>query len=311
MDGIILVHKPKNLTSHDVVKKVRKILGIKKVGHFGSLDPLATGLLIVAAGKATRLFPFFLKAAKTYTGQTRLGYSTDTYDSLGKPTSIEIKEYPDKEKILEIIKKLRGKILQVPPPFSAKKQQGKPLYVLARNNKKVNLKPNWVTIYSFQMKKYMPPFIDFKVRCSSGTYVRSLAHDMGTILGCGAHLSQLVRTGFGNFSLEESLTLQELEKLKEKEKIKDFLLPLESLLPEYPKIILKEAGADLVKDGNMIFPENIKKIFPDNNLAWSRAAEKETIFKMFNSKGKLLAFARKVPEKNCLHPFLVIDSNDI
>jgi tRNA pseudouridine55 synthase len=308
MDGLILVDKPQNFTSHDIVLKIRNILNIKKVGHCGTLDPLATGLMCLALGKATRLFPFFSTTDKVYEGRIRLGFSTDTYDSAGKPTSSEEKNYPLKDNLLKAMKKFEGEIQQVPPPYSAKKYKGKPLYVLAREKKEFELRPSKVFIHFFQLIKYNPPLLEFKVKCSSGTYIRSLAHDIGQDLGCGAYLSELTRTDVGNYNIKESHTIGEIKGLAEAGKIDEFLIPLESLLPEFPKIILKEKGSVLVKNGNLISPENIQKVILDKSSLSNISPEGEKVFRMFSLEGKFLALAKEVPEKNCFHPFLVIDS---
>jgi len=307
MDGLILVKKHQGCTSHDLIIEIRKILNIQKIGHFGTLDPLATGLIIIAVGKATRLSPFFLKTDKLYKGQIILGFSTDTYDALGKPTSSEKIEWPEKNIILEVMKKLEGEINQIPPPFSAKKYKGKPLYELARKKKKFILKPSKVFVYFFRLKKYHPPFLDFEVKCSSGTYIRSLSHDLGQILECGAHLSELTRTEVGNFRLSYAFSLEEIKKLEEKGKTKNFLIPIESLLPQFPKVVLKEKGTILVRNGNMIFPENISKVIQQNSLQTSISNENKPIFRLFSLEGKLLALAKKEPDKEGLHPFLVIN----
>jgi len=307
MDGIILVHKPPGITSHDVVEKIRKILNEKKVGHYGTLDPMATGLVVIALGKATRLFQFFSKENKVYKGQIRLGYSTNTYDSSGKKTSVEINNFPSRDKILEEMRKFEGEILQVPPVFSAKKFRGKPLYVLARENKEVKLVPSKISIYFFHLKNYNPPIIDFEVKCSSGTYIRSLAHDLGQSLGCGAHISQLLRISSGNFNLKASFQLEKIEELTMEGKTEEFILPLKILLPEIPKVIVNDTCLSLVKNGNMIFPENILKVSSLNLYSTESKREKKNIYKIFSSDGSLLAFAKMIDENNCFHPFIVID----
>ncbi|MEA2005366.1 MAG: tRNA pseudouridine(55) synthase TruB [Acidobacteriota bacterium] len=312
MDGLILVNKPQGLTSHDIVIKIRKLFNIQKVGHFGTLDPLATGLLVVSVGKATRLSQFYVKQNKTYQGQIRLGYSTDTYDSLGKRTSEIIELYPERNILISEMKKFEGETDQLPPLYSAKKYKGKPLYVYARQKKVIKLKSRKVFIYFFRLKNYQSPVIDFEVKCSSGTYIRSLAHDLGQNLGCRAHLIQLKRTHVGNFSVENSFTLEEIYELVQEEKIDSFLLPLEILLPEFPKIILKDSGSILAKKGNLISSDEILKFFPGEQSPASKILkyEKERIFKLFTKDGKLIAFARKTPEKDLFHPFFVIDSVD-
>lgn len=311
MDGLILVDKPQDYTSHDVVVEIRDILNNKKVGHYGTLDPLATGLILLAVGKATRLFPFFSKLGKAYEGQMRLGFSTDTYDSTGKPTSSENKKYPQKGILLQAMKKFEGEIHQIPPPFSAKKYKGKPLYELARKKKEFELRPSKVFIHFFQLIKYNRPFIEFKVRCSSGTYIRSLAFDLGQNLKCGAHLSKLTRTEVGNFHISESFTLENIKKFTEEKKTEEFFIPLEFLLPEFPKIILKERGSIMAKNGNEISLENILKIINEKTSQPNIPNKEESFFRMFSLEGKFLALAKKMPEKNCFHPFLVVDSKKV
>jgi tRNA pseudouridine55 synthase len=308
MDGLILVNKPKGITSHDVVAQIRNILGIQKVGHYGTLDPLASGLVVVAVGKTTRLFPFYSKKDKTYTGRIRLGFSTDTYDSTGKPTSSEIKKYPQKAALLNSMKKFVGKIEQVSPAYSAKKYKGKPLYKLVRGKKDYELRSSKISVYFFDLIQFTPPELEFKAGCSSGTYLRSLAHDLGQHLECGAHLSELTRTAIGEYHLDESMDLDKIKHLNEEGKIEEFLIPIESLLPEFPKIILNERGSVLAKNGNKVFPEHILKIIPDESYVKSTSQTKETYFRMFSLEGKFLALARRTSGKTDFHPFLVIDA---
>ncbi len=308
MDGLILVDKPPDYTSHTIVKEIRKYIKGKKVGHYGTLDPLATGLIIIAVGKATKLFPFFSKTDKAYFGKIKLGYSTDTYDAHGQTVSPPQEEFPSLEELLKSMKKFKGAIDQIPPPFSAKKYQGKPLYTLARQKKYIELKPSKVYVYSFQLKDYSPPFVSFKIKCSSGTYIRSIAHNLGQQLGCGAHLCHLCRTEVGNFHLKDAHSLEKIKTLAEQAKFDEFLIPLEFLLPQFPKIILTPEGASLAKNGNLIYPEKIIKILTSQESSLNSKKEKEDIYRLFSLEGKLLALARKSTEKKCLHPFLVIDS---
>ncbi len=308
MDGLILVDKPYKLTSHDVVDKIRQILAIKKVGHFGTLDPFATGILIIAVGKATRLFPFYLKTDKSYTAQIKLGVATDTYDLFGEPISEENPNLPNKMDILQTMKIFLGMQLQVPPYFSAKKFKGKPLYTYARENKKIELKPCQVTIHEFYLKNIHLPYLECFVRCSSGTYIRSMAHDLGQKLGCGAHLTQLQRTVIGPFLLEDCFQLDNIAKLASSKKFNEFLLPLESLLPEYPKIILTESGAKLARNGNTIHPEDILNIYGLPASKGKKDPNHESLFRLFSPDGMLLALAKTQHKISGLHPFLVIDT---
>ncbi|NIM58755.1 MAG: tRNA pseudouridine(55) synthase TruB [Candidatus Aminicenantes bacterium] len=307
----MLVDKPQNFTSHDIVLKIRGILKIKKVGHCGTLDPLATGLMLLALGKATRLFPFLSNTDKVYEGLIKFGFSTDTYDSSGKPTSLEKKTYPPKYNLLKAMKKFQGEIQQIPPPYSAKKYKGKPLYALARGKKEFELRPSKVFIHFFKLIKYNPPLLKFQVKCSSGTYIRSLAHDIGQDLGCGAHLAELTRIDVGNYNLKESHTIEEIKELADAGKIDEFLIRFESLLPEFPKIVLNERGSVLAKNGNLISPENIQETILDESSSADISLKGEKLCRMFSLEGKFLAVAKYIPEKNCFHPFLVIDSKEV
>lgn len=280
---------------------------MKKVGHFGTLDPLATGLLMIAVGKATRLFPFFQKLDKTYRGCLRFGFATDTYDSEGMPITAESKDYPTRTDIQNAMSAFKGEIDQIPPAYSAKKHKGKRLYTLARENRKIDIKPSKVVIYSFDLLGYKPPFLDFEVRCSSGTYIRSIAHDLGQRLGCGAHLTKLERTEMGRFKSERSHTLKKLEKLTGERKTEKFLLPLEGILDEFPKIVLDENGRTLAKNGNMISAAHIQTIIHQDNPDTDFKTFGD-IYRLFGPDGKLIAFAKKHPKKPGLHPYLVIDT---
>ena len=308
MDGLILVNKPKGITSHDIVMRIRRILGTKKVGHFGTLDPLATGLLLVAVGKATRLFPFYLHPTKTYSGRIRLGIATDTYDSEGKPLSQEIKKLPDEKLLLEHMSSFRGEMDQIPPPYSAKKYKGEALHKRVRKQKEYELKSNKVTIHYFKLKNYRPPHLTFEVKCSSGTYIRSMAHDLGQRMGCGAHLDQLERTDIGEYNLDKSHTTENIETMYSLGQVDKFLHPLEDLLPEMPKIIVNETTARLVRSGSLFCPDSLPVSFPpDEKLASHHKKMGDTI-RIFDSHGKLLAYATKKGENNTMHPFLVFHS---
>lgn len=309
MDGLILVQKPKGFTSHDIVSLIRKLLNKKKVGHFGTLDPSATGLLLVAVGKATRLFPFYLRSDKTYEGRMRLGFATDTYDSDGNPVSKESKNYPDKKTLIDHMKRFMGEIEQLPPPYSAKKYKGQPLYKLVRRREEFKLKSNKVIVRFFRLKEYSPPHIFFEIKCSSGTYIRSIAHDLGQNLNCGAHLDQLMRTEIGEFHIRKSHTVEKIKELASSGKTKKFLYPIETLLPEFPKIVVNDRTAALVQNGSEFIPDSIPDAFYPQEEANSQGEKKRNIYRIFDSRGNLLAFATTKSEKNSLHPFLVFDRN--
>jgi len=303
MDGLILLDKPGGVTSHDIVLRIRKILGLKKVGHFGTLDPLATGLLLLAVGQATKLFPLFSKKDKIYRGKIRLGFSTDTYDALGKPLSEDHAEYPDRQTLAEAMNTFVGEIKQVPPPYSAKKLDGQPLYKWARAKRMLQLEPSSVAVYSFDLIAYVPPFLNFESRCSAGTYVRSLAHDLGQHLGCGGHLAELRRLAVGRYDISAALTLEQVERLAAEGEIEGFILPLETMLPEFPRVILKESGVRELQKGKVLPAEHILTVLrPRPGLG--PATTEEEAYQLFSPEGKFLALAKKGERKNGLLPFL-------
>ncbi len=310
MDGLILTRKPPLVTSHDVVKQIRSLLPGNKTGHFGTLDPLATGLLMLAIGSTTRLFPFFSKLDKAYEGTIRLGFSTDTYDSQGKPTSTPSTAWPQQSRLEAAMEDFLGSISQLPPPYSAKKYKGQPLYKLARANQPTPRNPSNVTVEAFLCLSYAAPDIEFRVRCSSGTYIRSLAHDLGQSLGCGAHLARLVRTEVGRFRLEDAHSLEDISRLKNAGDVHAFLLPIEELLPEFPRLILTEEGTSLANHGNLVAPQHIARIFESEIPGAAAGPQGEQVFRLFSEGGRLLAFARRPPGQGGLHPFLVVDTGE-
>lgn len=209
-EGILLIDKPKGCTSFSLVSILRKRLGIKKIGHAGTLDPLATGLMVMLIGRNyTRLSDQFLVKDKEYRAQVHLGISTDTYDAEGAVLS-KSEHVPTKEEVEKAIAKFQGKIEQVPPMFSAKKVNGKKLCDLARKGKEIDRKAVSIEVHT-EFLGYQYPFIELNIRCSKGTYIRSIANDLGIALGCGAYLSNLIRTRSGNFVLDGSVTENELK----------------------------------------------------------------------------------------------------
>jgi tRNA pseudouridine55 synthase len=305
MHGLILVDKPPGATSHDVVARIRRILGRQQVGHFGTLDPLATGLLLVAVGSATRLFPCYSKHDKVYSGEMRLGFSTDTYDAQGTPTSEESGRFPDRGMLVEAMKRFVGPLEQVPPLYSAKKVDGKPLYKWARAKKPVQPRASPVVVYAFDLKGYSPPFVRFDVHCASGTYVRSLVHDLGQALGCGAHLTGLRRLSVGGYGIREALSLEEIEKLAGAGNRQGFVLPLESLLPETPKAVLSEPGCRRLQKGSPLPAELILKLIPAVPNS-APATECSQAYRLFSLEGRFLALAKPVEGKKAFLPFLVL-----
>ena len=211
ISGFILIDKPSGMTSHDVVDYLRKITKIKKIGHAGTLDPIATGLLILGIGReATKKLSQFQKLDKEYIAKIRLGAVSDTFDREGKISIFKKAKIPKEKEIKEVLKEFVGEILQTPPPFSAKKIKGVKLYELARKGILVKAKPKKVKICKIELLKYKFPYLEIKVNCSSGTYIRSLANDIGEKLGCGGYVEELRRTKIGNFRVEKAQKLENL-----------------------------------------------------------------------------------------------------
>lgn len=206
---VLLINKPLEWTSFDVVRKIRNQMRIKKVGHAGTLDPLATGLLILCTGKFTKRINEFMAQEKEYTGTITLGATTPTYDLESEPQDFKSLEGIDLERVKAAAEKFTGLIAQVPPAHSAIKVNGKRVYELARKGQEVKLEPRNITISEIEITRFELPEIDFRVVCSTGTYIRSLANDLGAALGCGGYLSALCRTRIGAFKLQDSLTMEE------------------------------------------------------------------------------------------------------
>jgi len=209
---VLLINKPLRWTSFDAVRKIRNLIRIKKVGHAGTLDPLATGLLIICTGKFTKKINEYMAREKEYTGTFTLGATTPTYDLESEPENLQPVDHIEEHKIREHILQFTGEISQVPPAYSAIKVDGKRMYELARQGKEVKLEPRKVTISSFEIPLIEMPVVHFRVVCSTGTYIRSLANDFGHALGCGAYLSSLCRTRIGEYRLEDALSIDAFEK---------------------------------------------------------------------------------------------------
>ena len=209
--GILVIDKPSGLTSHDVVQRVRRWAGQRRVGHLGTLDPLATGVLPLALGEATKLSQLLTHGLKGYSGVIRLGIETATYDGEGEPSAQSEGPWPTREVVDKCLEQFRGEILQVPPPYSAIKRGGEAAYRRARRGEEVQLDPRPVVFHRLEIRKYDPPDLEIEVECSAGTYLRSLAHDLGAELGTFGHLAQLCRTRSGPFTLEQAVALDQLE----------------------------------------------------------------------------------------------------
>jgi tRNA pseudouridine55 synthase len=254
VNGLLVIDKPGGMTSHDVVSRLRRATGESMIGHLGTLDPMATGVLPVLMGKYTRLAQFFGPLEKTYTGAIRFGFSTDTYDADGIPATPPGPEskLPSNGELQAAAALFRGQVDQTPPSFSAKKVNGKPAYKAARRGEQVELKPVPVTIREFVVGAVEGEYAEFTIRISSGGYVRSVAHDLGQVLGCGAHLARLRRVAAGPFTLDDALTLEELSALAAAGTLDQRLPHPRTLLPELPATTADLWIAGRLRNGNAV-----------------------------------------------------------
>lgn len=290
MDALLVIDKPAGITSHDAVARARRILSERSIGHLGTLDPIATGVLPLLIGRFTRLAQFFSAAEKTYEGTIRLGFATDTYDSEGDPTGPAVPVSVDLSAVQRAARDFLGEIEQLPPRFSAKKVGGIPAYKLARRNKDkpVELKPVRVRVERFEIHTINGDQARFTAQVSAGTYVRALAHELGIKLGTGGHLAQLRRTKSGNFTLEQAITLEKLQELHSQADAqeKDFaelLQPIgihpRTILPQFPSVTVNQETAGLIGNGRAV---NLPEFSPARQV------------KIFANQDHLIAIATRI-----------------
>jgi tRNA pseudouridine55 synthase len=289
MNGVLVIEKPEGLTSHDIVNRVRRLLAERSVGHLGTLDPAATGVLPLVIGNLTRLAQFYTQSEKVYEGTIRFGFATDTFDAEGEPTTPPQPVSLTLEQVKALASQFQGTIEQMPPPFSAKKIAGVPAYKLARKKKTVALKPVTVEVLEFDILNVNGDHARFRARVGSGTYIRSLAHDMGQKLGCGAHLGSLRRTASAEFTLEDAHILDELAAAAQQGSAGDLLVHPRKLLPGIPSVTVTDEAAAMIRCGRAV---NL----PD----FSRAPQ----LKVFCGQKDLIAIARRVAG-TLFHPEIV------
>lgn len=252
MEGLLLVDKPSGPTSHDIVAMVRRYTSGQRVGHTGTLDPFATGLLPLCIGRATRLSRFLTMGRKRYTGRMRLGVSTDTYDGEGEVTAI--REIPDldADRLRRIASRFTGRFMQTPPSYSARKILGRPMHRLARQGKQVALTPTEVTISRLEISMVTPEVLRFEAETSPGTYIRSLAHDLGDALGCGAHLVELRRLASGNLRVEMAHGMREIRDRWESGTLAEIVTPLAKIDLGLPSVTATDRGAQALRTGRAL-----------------------------------------------------------
>lgn len=266
LSGVLNINKPGGMTSHDVVDVVRRLLKMRRIGHTGTLDPRATGVLPLCVGRATRIAQFLTQADKEYLITMQLGITTDTLDADGKVLSRTDHVDVDPARLREVLESFVGEIQQVPPLFSAKKHHGERLYRLARRGETVERQPVAIRIYDLTLLECDLPFVRFRVSCSKGTYARTLCDDVGRVLGCGAHLYALTRVRSGRFLIEDALTLEQLEQAVVEDRIRDVLIPIGEALGHLPVVrIHPESSRGVVQGGGMTagtllsFPVEVEK----------------------------------------------------
>jgi tRNA pseudouridine55 synthase len=313
IDGALVIDKPGGPTSHDVVEAARRALGFRQVGHLGTLDPLATGVLVLLLGRATRLAQFYAGRRKRYDTTFRFGFATDTYDADGEALGPDASPQLDRAQIESLAAARVGKFAQMPPAYSAKKIQGRPAHELARKNKPVKLTAAEVEVYEFRTLGVEGASARFSVECSAGTYIRSLAHEMGEALGCGAHLSSIVRTAVGEFTLDQAVPLETFERAAHEGRAAEWVLALENLLPNLPSVTVAPAIEHRVRHGTN-FTIQLAQLQPGRATASQHAtAELDSgewqpaRLRVFNQQQKLIAIAQAVVPRT-YRPVVVLDA---
>jgi tRNA pseudouridine55 synthase len=268
VSGVLVVDKPVGLTSHDVVQIVRRGTGIRRAGHTGTLDPRASGVLVILIGPAVRLSEYVSASDKRYQATIRLGSTTDTYDSEGTITSsFEVGDI-DEQEFDEILQKFVGEMEQVPPPYSAVKVKGRKAYEMARKGEEVELEPRTINVYSLEVLEWAPPEAVIDVYCSSGTYVRSLAHDLGKEMGTGAHLVGLRRTKSGRFTLRDAVPLRRLQEAFDQGDWYKYLIPAAEALSDWPMVELDPDEVELVRHGHRVKAN-------EDDVGWARGVSQQ------------------------------------
>jgi tRNA pseudouridine55 synthase len=276
VDGVIVVDKEEGWTSHDVVSKMRRIANTKKIGHLGTLDPIATGVLPLVIGRATRLAQFYTRSDKIYEAVIRFGFATDTYDRAGLPASPETEPHLDAAAVERALDGFRGEIMQTPPPVSAKKVAGVRAYALARRHTVVELPAAPVRIYELTLLEVRGAIVRLRAHCSGGTYMRSIAHDLGQMLGCGAHLNDLRRISSAEFTVEQAHTIPMLQELAAEDRLAEALILPLHMLPDFPAVYVEPQTAGQIRQGRN-FPVSPFRVRADTPYVKAVSGDEELI----------------------------------
>lgn len=293
MDGILNVNKPPGMTSYSVVALVKRLSGERRVGHAGTLDPDATGVLPICLGQATRIIEFLFDNTKVYRAQIQLGVTTDTYDASGRVTRLADASAISRESVESALATFKGVIPQKPPMYSAVKHHGKPLYELARAGISVERKTRQAKIISLELISWQPPEVTLEVECGKGTYIRSLAHDLGEVLGCGASLKNLIRLRCGPFAIKDALSLSELEDAFKEDNWQEFLYPPDFVLMNYPALCVSDDNACTLRHG-------VPLALPEKNEAEAHVTG--NLCRVYTGDGCFLGLVRFNPEKGQWQP---------
>ena len=295
--GILNIDKPHGMTSMQVVRRIKRAGGFKRVGHAGTLDPIATGVIPVCFGQATRMMEYLLDGAKRYSGEIHLGVSTDTYDAVGEVVAETDASAITSDQVRSALMQFQGEISQVPPMYSALKRDGKRLYDLARKGIEVEREPRPVSVYGIDLTAWEPPMATVKVDCGRGFYMRSLAHDLGEILGCGGHLKSLVRIKTGPFHIDEAVTLEEAEFGFEDGSWADLVYSPDIALESLRTIIAGHRTQDAVRNGRPLPPE-----------VSFRPVQSDERCRVYSADGEFLAIARFDPDRQRWVPYKVFQT---
>jgi tRNA pseudouridine55 synthase len=290
MDGILNINKPPGLTSFGVVARVKRITHEKHCGHAGTLDPLATGVLPVCLGQATRVIEYLFDETKTYRAEVRLGLTTDSYDTSGQIIQEKDPSQITREMVEAVLNRFRGTISQIPPMFSALKHNGRPLYELARAGQEIERQPRTAQIFKLELSHWQGPLFSLEVECSKGTYIRSLAHDIGQVLGCGAAMQNLVRERVGPFALEEALSLEQLAAVFSQGGGEKSLYPTDFALGDFPAIIVNHEQQCALIHGNPL---------ASTSTGWPTV---DKLVRIYSQTGDFIGMVKYLAEKQCWQP---------
>lgn len=291
MDGILNINKPAGKTSYSIVAAVKRLSGERRVGHAGTLDPDASGVLPVCLGRGTRIIEFLVDTTKTYRAVIELGKATDTYDGSGRITRQEDPSGIDRQQLEATLASFHGTIRQTPPMYSALKHKGQPLYTLARAGINVERKSRTVKIHRLELIRWEPPLVTIEIECGKGTYIRSLAHDLGQSLGCGAYLKSLVRTRCGIFDIKDAIAMSQMEEAFHFGYWEHFLYPIDIVLQDFSAIVVDEAAEEAMKKGSPLSMQ--QNIDENSHQRYCRA---------YSRDGRFLGILQRTPDKGIWQP---------